>query len=76
VESAVKGVRERPSTGHSHFETKIQDLLGLWKHELDGRWADMQEDWESVRERLHSAKEGFEKRASGVEEGLGSTRLG
>jgi len=74
LESVVKSANETPS-GQSEFEKKILGLVSSWKEDHDERWSGMQEDWDTERKRINDAKEEFERRTNGLEEGLGSVKL-
>ncbi|KAH9918687.1 uncharacterized protein B0H18DRAFT_1086818 [Fomitopsis serialis] len=73
---AVKAV-EMPPQGPSpssddRDRESLTEIVNEWKKSVEGRWTGVQEEWTEERERLRRAREEWEVRMRGLEDGFGN----
>ncbi|EPS95292.1 hypothetical protein FOMPIDRAFT_1025852 [Fomitopsis schrenkii] len=72
VEALPRGP-ERSDDDHLRERESLTEMVNEWKKTVEGRWTGVQEEWSEERERLRRARDEWESRMRGLEDGFGST---
>lgn len=55
-----------------HERESLTEIVNEWKKSVEGRWTGVQEEWTEERERLRRARDEWELRVRGLEDGVGN----
>ena len=73
VEALPRGPERSPDEDHIRERESLTEMVNEWKKTVEGRWTGVQEEWSEERERLRRARDEWETRMRGLEDGFGNT---